>query len=202
MEAPRVARARWCAALLAYASYVVGVAIATRPLVWAPASSWPDHHDPALFTWIMASNARRLLYTPTFFFDTNTFYPHGLTFGFGENLLVPALLGFPGWIAGNPVLTYNLLVLLLWPVNGVAMAWAAHELTSSRTAAWLSGAVFCLSPYFTEYHLEFNMLPAAAVPVAIVAWVRWLERQQGRWLGAALTALVVQGLTSWYYTII
>jgi len=196
------ARPAWRAALLAYATYVVGVAVATWPLVRAPGSSWPPHHDPALFTWVMASAARRLLHAPSFFFDTNTFYPHGLTFAFSEILLVPALLGFPGWVAGNPILTYNLLVLLLWPVNGVAMAWAARELTGSRTAAWLAGAVFCLSPYFTEYYLEFNMLPAAPVPVAIVAWIRWLERQQGRWLTIALTVLTIQALTSWYYAII
>ena len=138
------ARPAWRAALLAYATYVVGVSLATWPLVRAPGSSWPPHHDPALFTWVMASAARRLLHAPSFFFDTNTFYPHGLTFAFSEILLVPALLGFPGWVAGNPILTYNLLVLLLWPVNGVAMAWAARELTGSRTAAWLAGAVFCL----------------------------------------------------------
>jgi hypothetical protein len=192
----------WRAALLAYATYVVGVAVATWPLLRAPADRWPNHHDPALFTWVMASTARRLLQAPGFFFDGNTFYPHGLSYAFGEILLVPALLGLPGWVAGNPVLTYNLLVLLLWPVNGIAMAWAAHELTGSRTAAWLAGAVFCLSPYFTEYYLEFNMLPAAPVPVAIVAWIRWLERQEGRWLAAALAALTLQGLTSWYYAII
>ena len=193
---------RWRTALLAYATYVVGVVVATWPLVLAPASSWPDHHDPALFTWVMTSTARRLLHTPGTLFHGNAFYPHGLSLAFSEILLVPTLLGLPGFVAGNPVLTYNLLVLLLWPVNGVAMAWAAHEVTGSRSAAWLAGAVFSLSPYFTEYHLEFNMLPAASVPVAIVAWVRWLERQQIRWLMGALVAVVVQGYTSWYYTII
>ena len=196
------ARSGWRPALLAYATYVAGVIVATWPLVLAPASSWPDHHDPALFTWVMATTARRLLHAPGALFHGNAFYPYGLSLAFSESLLVPALLGFPGFVAGNPVLTYNLLVLLFWPVNGVAMAWAAHEVTGSRSAAWLAGAVFSLSPYFTEYHLEFNMLPAASVPVAIVAWVRWLERQQIRWLAVALVALVVQGFTSWYYTII
>src|SRR5262249_35570544 len=179
-----------------------GVTVATWPLVQAPASWWPDHHDPALFSTIMASLARRLVQAPGSLFDAQTFYPNGLSQAFGEILLVPALLGFPGWVCGTPAPPYPLLVLLSWPVNGVAMAWAAHELTGSRAGAWLAGAVFCLSPYFTEYYLEFNMLPAASVPVAIVAWVRWLERQQGRWLALALTALVVQGLTSWYYAII
>jgi Interleukin-like EMT inducer len=199
---PARARLAWRLALLAYPSYVAGVAVATWPLARRLSSAWPDHHDPALFTWVMASWVDRLLQAPSAVFDGNAFYPHSKSLAYGEILLVPALLGFPGFIAGQPVLTYNLLVLLLWPVNGVAMAWVAYELTGSRGAAWLAGAIFSLSPYFTEYYLEFNMLPAAAVPVAMLAWVRWLERQDPRWLAVALAALVVQGLTSWYYTII
>src|SRR5262249_59344951 len=121
-----------------------GGGAAPWPPAQAPGSWWPAPPDPALFSTIMASLARRLVQAPGSLFDAQTFYPNGLSQAFGEILLVPALLGFPGWVWGNPVLTYNLLVLLLWPVNGVAMAWAAHELTGSRAGAWLAGAVFCL----------------------------------------------------------
>jgi hypothetical protein len=185
-----------------YLSFVAGVILATWPLARHPVTHWPQHHDPALFTWVMVSMARWLAQGPLHLFDGNAFYPYSESLAFSEPLLVPAVLGLPGFVWGNPVLTYNLLVLLFWPVNGVAMAWAAHSLTGSRGAAWLAGAVFCLSPYFTEYHLEFNMLPAASIPVALVAWVRWLERQEFRWLAVASAALAIQGMTSWYYTII
>src|SRR5262249_33048813 len=126
----------------------------------------------------------------------------GETLAFSEPLLLPSLLGLAGFVWGNPVLTYNLLLLALWPLNGVAMAWAAHRLTGSRAGAWVAGAVFCLSPYFTEYHVEFQMLLAAPLPVVIYAWVRWLETQSSRWLAVVLAGLAVQGLTTWYYTII
>jgi hypothetical protein len=185
-----------------YLSFVAGVVLATWPLVRHPATYWPKHHDPALFTWVMVSMARGLVGNPLHLFDGNAFYPYSKSLAFSEPLLVPAVLGLPGFAWGNPVLTYNLLVLLFWPVNGVAMAWAAHSLTGSRGAAWLAGAVFCVSPYFTEYHLEFNMLPAASIPVALVAWVRWLEGQEFRWLAVALAALAAQGMTGWYYTVI
>src|SRR5262249_20130150 len=113
-----------------------------------------------------------------------------------------SLLGLPGFVWGNPVLTYNLLLLALWPLNGVAMAWAAHRVTGSRTGAVPAGAVFCVSPYFTEYHLEFQMLMAAPLPVVLLAWVRWLETRASGWLVLALGGLTLQGLTTWYYTII
>jgi hypothetical protein len=192
----------WRAAILMYLTFVAGVILATWPLATRPATHWAFHHDPALFTWVMASMSRWLVGIPLHLFDGNAFYPYSESLAFSEPLLLPAVLGLPGFVWGNPILTYNLLVLLLWPVNGVAMAWAAHSLTGSRGAAWLAGAVFCLSPYFTEYHLEFNMLPAASIPVALVAWVRWLERQESRWLTVALAAFAIQGMTSWYYAVI
>jgi hypothetical protein len=117
---------------------------------WASAGRSQAHHDPRLFTWVLASMARRLVSAPEVLFHGNAFYPYGESRALSEPLLIPSLLGLPGFMTGNPVLTYNLLLLLLWPLNGVAMAWVAYQLTGSRPAAWLAGAVFCLSPYFTE----------------------------------------------------
>lgn len=191
----------WRAALISYASYVAGVVLATWPLAQDPAGRWASHHDPPLFTWVMASMARWLVAGPWTLFDGNAFYPYGESLAFSEPLILPAILGLPGFVWGNPILTYNMLILLLWPLNGLAMAWGAYELTGSRRGAWVAGAVFSVSPYFVQYQIEFNMLPAAPVPIVVVAWIRWLECQKTRWLALALGALALQGLTSWYYTI-
>ncbi len=150
----------------------------------------------------MASIARRLISHPLDLFHGDVFYPYGLTLAYSELLLPPALLGLPGFVWGNPILTYNLLLLALWPLNGLAMAWVAYAVTRSRPAAWLAGTVFCLSPYFTEYYLEFQMLLAALIPVALLAWVRWLESWEHRWLWATLAAFTAQALASWYYAVI
>jgi len=185
-----------------YAGFAAGVALATWPLALHPATTWPTHHDPRLFTWVMASMARRLLTDPLHLFHGNALYPFGESLAFSEVLMAPSLLGLPGFVWGNPILTYNLLLLLLWPANGAAMAWVAYRLTGSRPAAWLAGAVFCLSPYFTEYHVEFQMLLAAPIPLVLFAWVRWLEGGERCWLVLVCAGLTVQGLTTWYYTII
>jgi hypothetical protein len=198
----RPTRFGWRTAVLLYAGFAAGVAIATWPLVLDPGHLWPAHHDPRFFTWVMASTARRLLTAPFALFHGNSLYPYGESLAFSETLLTPSLLGLPGFLWGNPVLTYNLLLLLLWPLNGLAMAWVGHRLTGSWPAACLAGSVFCLSPYFTEYHVEFQMLLAGILPVALLAWVRWLETQERGWLALAMAGLAVQGLTTWYYTII
>src|SRR5262249_62036577 len=100
----------------------------------------------------MASMARRLLTDPLALFHGNALYPYGETLAFSEPLLVPSLLGLPGFVWGNPVLTYNLLLLALWPLNGVAMAWAAHLLARPRTRAGLAGAAFSGSPPSSAIH--------------------------------------------------
>ena len=192
----------WRRAVTIYGVFAVGVVAATWPLATNPATLWPPHHDARIFTWVMTSMARRLVTEPLHLFHGNAFYPSGSSLAYSELLLPPTLLGLPGFLWGNPILTYNLLLLALWPLNGLAIAWAAHRLTRSWTGAWLAGAVFCLSPYFTQYYLEFQMLLAAPLPVAMLAWVRWLETAQGRWLGLGLVGLAVQTLTTWYYGII
>ena len=192
----------WREAALAYGILLAGVVVVTWPLAWRPASVWPPHHDARVFTWVMASLARRVFTHPSTLFHGNAFYPNGESLAYSEPLLVPAFLGLPGFLWGNPILTYNLLLLFLWPLNGLAMAWVARVLTGSRAAAFLAGAIFCLSPYFTEYYLEFQMLLAALLPVVLFAWMRWLETGVWRWLALACAGLTAQGLTSWYYTII
>ena len=94
----------------------------------------------------MARMARRLVAEPLHLFHGNAFYPSGSSLAYSEFLLPPTLLGLPGFLWGNPILTYNLLLLALWPLNGLAIAWAAHRLTRSWSGAWLAGAIFCLSP--------------------------------------------------------
>ncbi len=189
-------------ALAGYLALALGVTLATWPIATDLTRIWPDHHDPRLFTWVMASVARRLLTAPLSLYHGNALYPYGLSLAYSETLLVPALIGLPGFVWGNPVLTYNLLVLTLWPLNGLAMAWVAVRLTGSRPAAWLAAAIFCLSPYFTEYHVEFQMLLAAPIPLMLYAWVRWLEDGRARHLAAVGAGLVLLGATTWYYAIV
>ena len=199
---PRGQPLGWRAAGVVYASCFAGVVAVTWPLARHPASLWPPHHDARVFTWIMGSVDRMLVTDPLRLFHGNAFHPNGQSLAYSEPLFVPALLGLWGFLRGDPILTYNVLVLALWPLNGLATAWVAHALTGSRAAAGLAAAVFCLSPYFSEYYLEFQMLLAAFLPVLLFAWARWLETGARGWLVLAVGALVLQGLTAWYYAII
>jgi hypothetical protein len=91
------------------------LALFTYPLIRDPGHLLPYHKDPMMYGWTMVSNTRRLLSTPLAVFHGNTFYPHGNVVAHTDLLVTPTL--FPAGplylLTGNPVLQYNL-TLLLW----------------------------------------------------------------------------------------
>ena len=96
------ARLGWRAALLSYASYVAGVALATWPLARHPASLLPPHHDPPMFIWAMVSMARWLVAGPRTLFDGNAFYPYGKSLAFERIVAPPRDPGLAGVRVGRP----------------------------------------------------------------------------------------------------
>ncbi len=179
------------------------VALYTYPLILDPARLVPDHHDPSIFAWVMISNAHRLLTAPLALFHGNAFYPHGNTLTYSELLLTPTLTAGPiYYLTGNPLLAYNLTLLLFWALSGWAMFFCAYALTGSLLPALLAGIAFSLSPYRTDYYLEFQMQLSFPIPLAVLFTSRFLERQRGRDLALALLMIWLQALASWYYAII
>jgi hypothetical protein len=91
---------RWVALL--YGGLFAAVVVATWPLALHPATLWPPHHDARVFTWVMASLARRIFTNPWTLFHGNAFYPNGESLAYSEPLMIPTLLGLPGFLWGNP----------------------------------------------------------------------------------------------------
>ena len=95
---------------------------------------------------------------PAFLFHGNTFYPMGHSLTFAESLFTPSLLGGPLYVlSGNPVLAYNLTLLLVWALSGWAMYAVAFRVTGAHVAAFVAAAVFTLCPDRTDYYVEFQI---------------------------------------------
>ena len=73
-----------------------------------------DHGDSLLNTWIIAWDVHKLTSGDFLnFFNANIFHPHPNTLAYSEHMIGLALIGLPiGILFNNPVLTYNLLILL------------------------------------------------------------------------------------------
>ena len=206
--APRddLARPGWMTALqhaCVYLSFLGLAAVYTWPLVTNLGGLLPPNGDPRLFSWVLLTIFGNLTTRPALLFHGNAFYPFGNTLSFAEPLLVPALVTGPlhAW-TGNPVLAYNVTLLLFWALSGWAMYWVAWRVTGSRPAAFLAGMIFTFAPYRIDHYMEFQLEMAFGIPLAIYALVRFLETQRGRYLVALVATFWIQAASVWYYAII
>ena len=184
--------------------FLLLLALFTYPLVRDPGHLLPYHKDPMMYAWTMASNTRRLLSTPLAVFHGNTFYPHGNVVAHSDLLLTPTL--FPAGplylLTGNPVLQYNLTLLLWWALSGWAMYALAFALLRSHVGAAVAAVVFTVCPFRTDFYLEFQMQLAFPIPLALLALWRFLETRRTRYLVSTLALLWVEALALMYYAII
>jgi hypothetical protein len=184
--------------------FLLLLALFTYPLVRDPGHLLPRHNDPMMYGWTMVSNTRRLLSVPLHVFHGNTFYPHGNVVAHSDLLVTPTLfLAGPLYLlTGNPVLQYNLTLLLWWALSGWAMYVLAFALLRSHVGAAIAGVVFTVCPFRTDFYLEFQMQLAFPIPLALLALLRFLETRRTRYLVATLALLWVEALASMYYAII
>ena len=73
----------------------------------------------------------------------------------------------------NPLLAYNVAVLLSFPLCGIAAYALAFELTGRHDAAWLAGLAFAFSPYRANEFGHLQMLSYFWAPVALLALHRY-----------------------------
>lgn len=109
---------------LLYTLIAIGV---TAPL----ALHLPDHllgtdsnatNDTFFSVWIFGWQAHQLIADPLNLFQGNIFYPFQNSLAFSEIILPGALLYLPlAYASGNPILAYNLVLLLTFPLTAWAM---------------------------------------------------------------------------------
>jgi hypothetical protein len=184
--------------------FLLLLAVFTYPLIRDPSHLLPYHKDPMMYGWTMVSNTHRLFSVPLEVFHGNTFYPHGNVVAHTDLLLTPTL--FPAGplylLTGNPVLQYNLTLLLWWALSGWVMYVLTFALLRSHAGAALAAVAFTVCPFRTDFYLEFQMQLAFPLPLAVLGLLRFLETQRPRYLIATLALLWMEALASMYYAII
>ena len=183
-----------------YGIFFLLVCIFTYPLILHPGSMLRGLNDPYLFTWILNWAASHVVADPRGLFDANIFYPYGATFAYSEPLLVPALLTAAPILSlsGNPVLVHNLTLLLFQALCGWAAWFATSRITGSRTAGWIAGIAFAVSPFRTGYYNYLNVHMQCAIPLALVSLALYLEKRSPRYLAATVILLWLQMITIFY----
>ena len=181
--------------LPAFALYSVIAAAITYPLIRVAGSavSHPSA-DPLLNTWILWWNTRQLPLTEVWW-DAPMFYPSTGAMGLSELLLGVLPITAPvQWLSDNPLLAYNVAVLLSFPLCGIAAYALAFELTGRHDAAWLAGLVFAFGPFRANEFGHLQMLSYYWAPAALLALHRYIRQRRLAWLVIFALAWLLQGL--------
>jgi len=198
--------------LLAYLALSL---LLTWPLVAQLGVRLPGLGDALLQTWVLAWNAHILRTDPAAYWQSPLFYPYPDTAAYNDQHLVQSLVGAPLiWATGNPVLAYNVLVLLSfaltgWAVYLLALDLAAEAAPSAPPAAlawgaFVAGCAVTFSAYRMAHIEQLNLLQTAWLIFALFALrrlLRPLDARGGRWRDALLLGLCagLQVATAVYY---
>ena len=168
-----------------------------------------DGQDALLNVWIMAWDTHALLTDPLHLFDANIFVPFARTLAFSEINLSQALLAMPFTLAsGNPVLGYNVALLLTFVLSGWGAYLLALRLTGSRLGGIAAGVIFAFNAYKLSNLAQIQLLSLHWLPFALIFLDRILRpapaaggAARRTWIDVAAAAafLALQALASFYY---
>lgn len=158
------------------------------------------HGDTLLNTWIMSWNARTLFSHPGNLFQGNIIYPSRDVLAYSEIMFIESLLAAPLFFATrNPVLAYNVVLILGAVFATFGCYLLIKELTGSRWGGIAGGVFFALCPYKISKigHLQIFFSPF--MPFMILYLFRYLAKGGRKHLFSFGAFFLLQSLSSWHY---
>ena len=183
--------------------FVVLSLVLTYPLALHMADAVEDRQDALLNVWITAWDGHQLLNDPLSLFDANIFYPYARTLAYSELLLGNGLLALPITAAtGNPVLGYNVALLLSFMLSGLGTYLLVLRLTRSPGAGLVAGTIFSFSAYRMTNLAQAQLLTTQWMPFALLALLQFMRQPKARYVAAFVLFFCLQALSSFYYAIL
>jgi hypothetical protein len=138
-----------CALASVFHGYLGADLRRSAPTVEGESADPSDPAQPLLETdqrfviWLVARNAWTLLHRPLDLFDAEPCYPERDTLSLGEPGISLGIVGIPAWLAtGDPVATYDLVVMALSLIAAVSMFWLVRDWTGVTGAGIAAGILF------------------------------------------------------------
>jgi hypothetical protein len=183
--------------------FVVLSLVLTYPLALHLANAVEDRQDALLNVWITAWDGHQLLSDPLHLFDANIFYPYPRTLAYSELLLGNGLLALPITAAtGNPVLGYNVTLLLSFVLSGLGTYLLVLQLTRSPGAGLVAGLIFAFSSYRMTNLAQAQLLTTQWMPFALLALYQLMRQPRLRHVFTLVLFFCLQTLSSFYYAIL
>lgn len=191
---------RW---LLLIAFYTAASGLMVNPYVnFGELARASYEGDARLIIWTLAWDNHAIL-TGHSLFDANIFYPTHGSLPYNEHLFGLSLFTLPLYAAThNPVLAYNVVWLLSFPLNGLCAHALLKRLTGSEMAAIPGSLIYTFSFYKMHHaHGHLQHIWTWLIPLSVACLERWKERPSLSRAAVWALTVVLQALTSWYLAV-
>lgn len=156
--------------------------------------------DVLLVLWIPSWSIHALFTQPLHLFDANILHPLPNSLALSEHLLGQLPLFAPVYyLTGNPVLAWNLNVLVGFVLAGVFMHAVIHRWTGSSLAAFAAATAFTVAPWRLETYDLQHLLSIQYLPLVIFALDRAVTARSLSWGFAAGGLIALQMMCSYYF---
>ena len=174
--------------------------VLTYPLALHLGDAVEDRQDALLNVWITAWDGHQLLDDPLHLFDANIFHTYARTLAYSELLLGNGLLAIPiTSITGNPVLGYNVALMLSFVLAGFGTYLLVLKLTSSPGPGLVAGTIFAFSSYQMSNLAQAQLLTVQWIPLALLSLHQLMRQPRPRHVATFVLFFCLQALSSFYY---
>lgn len=185
---------------LALLLYVLLATAAFYPQSARPAETVGYVGDSLACVYLVGWYAQQALRNPLHPFDLNILYPTPDAGALAEHQLLPSLLVAPVvWVTGNPVLAYNVALLLASLLAAFGARAFGLRLGLSPWAAWVAGALYAFHTYQVNEAPRLQIAFHGFLPLVLLNFLALLRTGAARhaWWTAGL--LLLQGLSCNYH---
>lgn len=185
--------------LSAIVLYIFLTIVLTFPLI-LHMNDWLNAGDSSLNTWILAWGVHSLTTDPLNLFNANMFYPFTQnTLAFSEHLFADVLIAFPViLITHNPVLAYNLILILSFILSGYGMFLLIDYYIKDKYSAFIVGIIFAFCTIRFAHFGHLQLLTVQWIPFALLYLDKFLHGGRYKDLTLLYVFYVLQVLSSWY----
>lgn len=184
--------------------YVLATAVMGRNVLAALATRIAnDPGDPILNAAILKWNADHVPWTDAWF-QFPIFHPTANALTLSEHLLGASVLASPiYWVTQNPLVAYNLTLLLAYPLSGLAMYALVWRLTRRPGAAFVAGLAFAFAPYRVSHLPQIQVQIVFWAPLALLGLHAFVESasRRFRWLVLFAVCWMLQGASNGYFLV-
>lgn len=193
-------RVNWQSILVIFI-FVILTMVMLYPLTFNLWSALPDLGDSIHNLWIISWINHKVV-DPLNMFDTNIMYPLQNTGTFAEMQFTSSVIAAPILaITNNPVIAYNILLLLSFILTGYGMFLITKNLTNNFFAALTAGIIFAYFPFKFAHLPHLQMISFQWILFAFYFLQKYFSERKKKDLALFTMFFIVQAVTFGYLTI-